>query len=278
MDVLKPFLLFVSGLVIASIFFLFHLDHRLAGMLSGGREKGIALAIIPPSEQGGDGCPATYAIDNRTDHLVLLSLAGAVGPFTSAPDDSRWNSRPYGDDRGNRSRRSSYGSADMMGLGGDTTPDSSEPGVRSSDDAYPDDSNYGGSSSEYGDSGARSDGYGNARPDDYGGGSDGGYAPPSGGYQGSPSRDIFADNNGNIPPPPAGQPVPLTPGDNSSPYGAPPTQGYGNPTDPNWAGPPASRVRPGEIFFASTAPADGPDGPPQDCDPSVNTVTVQLSN
>lgn len=285
MDVLKPVLLFVSGLVVASVFFLFHMDRWVPHF--GGGERAVVLAIQPPGASGEDSCPVTYAVDNRTDHLVLLNLAGAAGPFSApVPDGSQWNNQPY--DHHYDSRSAPRSSADMFGLGGDTVPESSEPGVHSTEDGYPDDSNFGGSMSEYGDDGARSYGGGGARPDEYayGEGSSyaqqGSYGSMSGGYQGSSaaSPGFFSSDRGNIPPPPPGQPIPLTPGDNSSPYGAPAApgpEGYGDPNDPNLQ-PAGSPIRPGEIFFASTAPSDDPDNQQQNCDPSAGTVSVQLSN
>jgi hypothetical protein len=279
MDVLKPVLIFLSGLVVASIYFVFHLDRWVPHF--GGGEKAIALSILPPGGPGEDSCPVTYAVDNRTDHLVLLNLAGSAGP-----DNSQWNNRPYDNGHRNDPQPVPYGSADIIGLGGDTVPESSEPGVRTSEDAFPDDSNYGGSLAEYGNDGGRY-GESGARPDDYAYGEGNSYAQAGtygsapGGYPGSSaaSQGFYSSDRGNIPPPPAGQPIPLTPGDNSSPYGAPvpPDQGYGNPSDPNW-GQAGSPIRPGEIFFASTTPPDNPDGQPQNCDPNGNTVTVQLRN
>jgi hypothetical protein len=277
MDVLKPVLLFISGLVVASVFFLLHMDRWMPHF--GGGERAIVLAIQPPGAPGEDACPVTYAVDNRTDHLVVLALAGSAGPYSApAPDGSQWNNQPY--DRRYDSRPAPRASADMFGFGGDTVPESSEPGVHSTEDGFPDDSNYGGSLSEYGNDGGRG-----ARPDEYAYGEGSSYAQPGsygaapGAYQGSSaaSPGYFSSDRSNIPPPPPGQPIPLTPGDNSSPYGAPATPGYGDPNDPNWQ-PQGSPIRPGEIFFASTAPSDNPDGQQQNCDPSASTVNVQLSN
>jgi hypothetical protein len=286
MDSARPVLFLVVGVVLTAAFFLLGLDHLIGRLFQGGHSGGIALAIVPPNVQ--NGCPPTYAIDNRTNRDVLFTLAGATGGYgPPSPDDSRTNDPSYYRGASSYSPGSTFGDADMMGLGGDLNPESAEPGIKETEDAYPGDSNYGGSSSQYGNDGPRQydEGYYGAPPDNYHYGnsssysyrSDAGMYAQSGAYpQGPPPRDAYAGGS-SLPPPLSSQSIPLTPPDNSSPYGAPASPQYGDPRDRGY-GPPANRVRPGEIFFASTGGPQGPDGPPPGCDQSGNTVTVQLSD
>lgn len=278
MENAKPVLGFLVGIVVASAFFLFGLDHQFGRFFHFSRTDGIALAIVPSGAP--DDCPPSYAIDNRTDRPVLFRLAGAPPDFAWPPhDDDRWGDPSYDSGAGrDYLPAAAYDASDMTGTDSDTTPESSEPGIRATEDAYSADSNYGGSLAEFGaddqhhydeDSDiARSD------EDAYGGRGDGGAYDHAGGGQ---PRDGYFGNGDDIRPPPPGQPIPLTPPENSSPYGVPHPPPSDGRSDAGY-GPPASRVRPGEIFFASANGPEGPGGPRRGCNGSDNTVTVQLSN
>jgi hypothetical protein len=310
MDYTRPALLFFIGVLVASAFFLLGFDRILPRWMRPGHRDVIALAVVPSPSSGANGCPESYAIDNRTDRLVLFTLVGASDRYGPPPsDDRRWNDPSY--DRGSRSSSADYGSsyADMTGLTGGMLPDSSEPGVKQSEDGYPDDSNYGGSSPSYGADGSRNfdegsyygrgEGY-SYRDPNYDNGQGGSaysqtgiagnrYADNQGGYQYPPAGGSYAGGRNDLPPPPSGQPVPLTPPDNSSPYGAPNPSPYGGGYGSGYGsndgygngygyGPRPDEVRPGEMIVASVPAPPGPDGQPQNCDQSGNTVTVQLSN
>jgi hypothetical protein len=291
MDAARPVLLFLVGVVLTAAFFLMGLDHQVGRLFKAG-SGGIALAIVPTATP--NGCPPTYAVDNRTGRDVFFTLAAPSGGYgPPAPDDSRWNDPSYyrgarGGDPG-----SFANDADMTDFGS-VTPESSEPGIKGTEDSYPDDSNYGGSLSEYGSSAPRpyDEEYYSAHPDNYAYGDRDSFNTAGNGAryaqadnQQPQSRDVFSNgSSATPPPPPAGQPIPLTPGDNSSPFGAPQQPQFDDRRDAfrdggygpqqGGFGPPANRVRPGEIFFAS---AQGEGEPPQGCDGAGNTVTVQLS-
>jgi hypothetical protein len=269
MENAKPVFGFLAGIVVASAFFLLGLDHQLGRYFHFSRVDGLALAIVP-SRASGD-CPASYAIDNRTDRSVFFTLADAPPDFARPRrDDDRWGDPSYDAGAGrDDAPAASYDTSDMTGLGSDRVPESAEPGIKATEDAYSADSNYGGSLAEYGADGPHHDDEDSdiARTDEnaYGGAYD-----HAGREQ---ARDAYSGDGGDIPPPPPGQPIPLTPPENSSPYGAP----VGGSGDAGY-GPQADRVRPGEIFFASATGAEGPYGPRRGCNGADNTVTVQLSN
>ncbi len=287
MDYARPVLLFLVGIVVASMFFLFGGGRLLPHAMRFRLTEPIALAIVPSGAPSG--CPETYAIDNRTDHLVLLTLSGASGPYTPPPQDSaRWSDPGYDSGGQGYSPGSTHDSADMTGLGSGSSPESTEPGIKPTDDAYPEDSNYGGSLSGYGSDNARGydEGYYNSSPNDYSYGDQNsdGYRSDAAGYgqgrtYGQPAvqPDVFSHSRNDFPSPPSGQPIPLTPPENSSPFGAPQLPQYGDSRDTGY-GPPASPVRPGEIYFASAGGTEGSNGVPQGCNGSSNTVTVQLSD
>jgi hypothetical protein len=297
MEYARSTILFFVGIFVASVFFIFGWDRPIERLLHIPHFDSIGLAIVPSGAPSD--CPESYAIDNRTDRVVSFTMADAGGGYMP-PDSGRWGAPAYS--RNSYSTRSSI--EDMGPLPSDSVPDSSEPGVRASDDAYPEDSNYGGSLSEYGGDRPRqyedrsydTGGYDNSGGGSYSYDSRNAYGSRSNTYNRAssyqPSRDIFASGNGAYPPPPAGQSIPLTPPDNSSPYGAPPVPGYGDQRDGGYGapqtsgygdqssgyGPPANNIRPHEIFFSPTVGGqEGPDGG-QGCNGADNTVTVQLSN
>ena len=258
----KPVLLFLLGAVMASAFFLFDLDRFVPRGMRFWRAEPLALAIVPSGVSAADGCPVGYAIDNRTDRPVFFTLNDeAAPPLPPDRDAARWDRY--------RSRVGSYrphfSPAGMSEFEDTATPASAEPGVRQSEEAYPDDSNYGGSSPEYGSDGQRFDrvfGSPDTDADDVDANND-----SAGAYD-----QTDAGQYGAVPPPPAGRPFPFAPPGNSSPYGAPNPPSYGSPSYEPPSYNPANRVRPGEIAFLP--PGDSEVSP--ECG-GRSTVTLQLS-
>ena len=278
MENAKPVLGFLAGVVVASVFFLVGLDHQFGRFFRFSRNDGIALAIVPSGVPAH--CPPSYAVDNRTDRPVFFTFAGVPPDFGGPPHDDDRSGDPSYDNGASRDYlpAASYDASDITGSGGDTTPDSAEPGIRATDETYSADSNYGGSLAGYGADGPNhfGDDAGDARMDEdvHDDGSEAGAYDRAGGEH---PRGGYFGGVSDIPPPPPGQPIPLTPPENSSPYGVPHPAPYDGPGDAGY-GPPANRVRPGEIFFASANGSEGTDGPRPGCHGRDNTVTVQLSN
>ena len=312
MEVVKPVLLFLVGVVAATIFFVFGFDHALPHWMRFPRAEPIGLAIVPSSAGAPAGCPVSYAIDNRTDQPVDLTMADSFGGPPS-PYGQGWQDQRQQHDWDRAPPSSFHVGADMIGLD-QLLPDSSEPAINAPDDLNAGDSNYGGSMAEYGNEGGNR--YGNGYGDQqYGSSDEAGYGSTGWNYQEqSLPPPVVGSASGSVGPPPPpvtpqGQSIPLTPPDNASPYGAPQASPYGPPQQPYGPalqqygpgyggngygpgyggngygpgyggngygygyGPPANRIRPGEIFFASSGGGDV-----ENCDRYSNTVTVQLSN
>lgn len=279
MEFVKPVLLVLVGAFAAGAFFVSGLDHHLPRWARFWQEEPIRVAIVPSGT--AEGCPPSYAIDNRTDQPVFLTLTDSSNTYLPPDSYRQPQNRNFDRDR-DYPRGAAFDGADLTGgLGALNNPESSEPGVAPTEDNDPGDSNLGGSSAEFGDADS---GYGrnpysddrNREPDDYT------YENRGRDVPGPQSRNYPAPAGSYTPPPAPGGPLPLTPPENSSPFGAPTTPGYGPPQpgygSSDYPAPPAAaygaaaaKVRPGEIYFASSPNGFGR------CEGNGNTVTLQFT-
>jgi hypothetical protein len=252
MDPIRPLLWILAGAAAASVAFFFGLDRSLPHWLRW-RDDATAVALYAPYvSPDASGCELTYAIDNRTDHRVFLTMNLTSQPPLeprSPYDGSRYRPDPpdYDPDSSDNSAVS--------------VPESEAPSV-----APPDDFNSGTANggSSYG-------GYGTEEVPRHEYGAPAGYGPGAGyGAQGSYSGS---------PPPDYGPPSPAV-APSRGYYGNPPGAYAGSASDqsvsllPPAAGPESgvSEIKPGQIFFSSS------DNNPQGnaCNDAAHTVTIEL--
>ena len=252
MEALKPLLLFLAGAALASAVFIFGADRGLPHWLAFWREEPLALSIdassVPPDAQG---CQQTYAIDNRTDQKLFLTMNAAEPPPYDPYDSDRESSyRPTAPDYNND------GSRDEPDV---SLPESELPSI-----APPDDHGYGATESSDdsygGGAGEQSSQYDRGAQTGYG--VQTGYGPQPGygaqsGYGSRPSRNYDVPRNA-YPSPSVGPPSPDYP---------PPGSDQGISLVPPAGGPRPSEIKPGQIYFSS------PEG---GCDDAAHTVTIEL--
>lgn len=266
MELVKAAVLFFVGVAAAAVFFVSGWDHSLPHWLRVSRyREPIHLTIASGAASESPDCPATYAVDNRTDRAVVLTVADASPGYASLPPASDWPA-DYGDDHPYR-HHTAFVTSDTHGPSGPPYPGSSEPSVSPPDDSDPGFSNYGSSSPDYstGEYGRSDSGDQYSAPGDYAYDERDGY----GDQQSAPyAQDGSGEDFGGSP---ASQPIPLTPQyDSQDQSQLPPAQSYGPPSSAV-IGPSPTRVKPGEVFFASSGNAS-----PR-CNGNAGTVTLQLS-
>jgi hypothetical protein len=253
MEPLKSFLLFLAGAALASALFIFGVDRGLPHWLAFWREEPLALTVdapfVPPDAQG---CQQTYAIDNRTDQKLFLTMNAATPPpYDPYAPDRESAYRPYAppDYKSDVSRDDSDVSLPESELPSIAPPDDHGDGAtQDSDTTYgsgayeqPPRRNYGAPT-----------GYG--MQTDYG--PQQGYGSP-GGYAAPASRSY------DVPPTPYPSPDVGPP----SPDYPPPGSDQGVSLVPPAVGPGPSEIKPGQIYFPTTEGG---------CDDAAHTVTIEL--
>lgn len=251
MEPLKPLLLFLAGAALASALFIFGVDRGLPHWLAFWREEPLAVTIdapfVPPDAQG---CQQTYAIDNRTDQKLFLTMNAATPPLYDpyAPDrESAY--RPYAppDYKSDATRDNSDVSLPQSELPSIAPPDNQGDGAtQDSDDTY------GGGADEQPPQRGAPSGYGVQT----GYGPRSGYGSP-GGYATRPPRNDYGAQT-PYPSPDVGPP--------SSDY-PPPGYDQGISLVPPAAGSSPNEIKPGQIYFPTTEGG---------CDDAAHTVTIEL--